>query len=90
MKIVTMIARVLLGLMFTVFGLNGFLHFIPEPKTPMPQGAAAFAGALMAHGLVRSLTRSQASRFEMTAKFDFQSLSAGAKNTSTSRSSLMS
>lgn len=44
------IARVLLGLMFFVFGLNGFLHFIPEPKTPMPEGAAAFGGALMKTG----------------------------------------
>ena len=31
MKIVSTIARYLLGLMFTVFGLNGFLHFIPQP-----------------------------------------------------------
>jgi putative oxidoreductase len=28
MKIVTIIARVLLGLIFVVFGFNGFLHFI--------------------------------------------------------------
>ena len=55
MRIVTTIARVLLGLMFTVFGLNGFLHFIPEPKTPMPEGAAAFAGALMATGYMFQL-----------------------------------
>jgi uncharacterized membrane protein YphA (DoxX/SURF4 family) len=41
------IARVLMGLCFLVFGLNGFLHFIPEPKKPMPDGAVAFAGALM-------------------------------------------
>ena len=44
------IARVLMGLLFLVFGLNGFLHFIPEPKTAMPEGAAAFAGALMKTG----------------------------------------
>jgi hypothetical protein len=44
------IARMLMGLMFFVFGLNGFLHFIPQPKTPMPEGAAAFAGALMKTG----------------------------------------
>ena len=31
MKIVVIIAQVLLGLMFLVFGLNGFLHFIPQP-----------------------------------------------------------
>jgi hypothetical protein len=43
-------ARFLMGLMFFVFGLNGFLHFIPQPKTPMPEGAAAFAGALMQTG----------------------------------------
>jgi uncharacterized membrane protein YphA (DoxX/SURF4 family) len=31
MKIASIFARYLLGLMFTVFGLNGFLHFIPQP-----------------------------------------------------------
>ena len=30
MKIITVIARFLLGLIFLVFGLNGFLHFIPS------------------------------------------------------------
>jgi putative oxidoreductase len=47
MKIVTLIARILLGLAFLVFGLNGFLDFIPHG--PMPAGTAGqFAGALMA------------------------------------------
>lgn len=54
-KIGPTIARILLGLMFTVFGLNGFLHFIPEPKTPMPEGAMAFAGALMNTGYMMPL-----------------------------------
>jgi uncharacterized membrane protein YphA (DoxX/SURF4 family) len=36
MKIASMIARYLLGLMFTVFGLNGFLHFIPQPPPANP------------------------------------------------------
>lgn len=31
MTIVFLVARILLGLTFTVFGLNGFLHFIPSP-----------------------------------------------------------
>ena len=31
MKIASIIARYLLGFMFTVFGLNGFLHFIHQP-----------------------------------------------------------
>jgi uncharacterized membrane protein YphA (DoxX/SURF4 family) len=44
MKAATIIARVLLGLVFFVFGLNAFLHFIPMPP---PQGqAGAFMGAL--------------------------------------------
>ncbi len=41
-------ARVLLGLVFFVFGLNGFLHFIPQPP---PEGVAAtFMGGLAATG----------------------------------------
>jgi putative oxidoreductase len=38
MKIVTLIARLLLGLMFVVFGLNGFLNFLS--MGPMPSGLA--------------------------------------------------
>lgn len=34
MKILTIIARVLLGLAFTVFGLNFFLNFIPQQAPP--------------------------------------------------------
>ena len=34
-------ARVLLGLIFVVVGLNGFLNFLPQPAT-LPQGAVAF------------------------------------------------
>ena len=44
MKIISVIARFLLGLIFLVFGLNGFLHFIPMPP---PTGVAGqFMGAL--------------------------------------------
>jgi putative oxidoreductase len=44
MKIAVLIARILLGLMFVVFGLNGFLNFI---HGPMPTGTAGqFVGAL--------------------------------------------
>ncbi len=51
MKITTVIARYLLGLIFLVFGLNGFLHFIPMPP---PTGTAGqFIGALfVSHFLV--------------------------------------
>ena len=36
MKLASTIARYLLGLMFTVFGLNGFLHFIHQPPPANP------------------------------------------------------
>jgi len=51
MKIATVIACFLLGLIFLVFGLNGFLHFIPSPP---PSGVAGqFVGALfISHYLV--------------------------------------
>ena len=46
MKIAALLARLLLGLTFVVFGLNGFLHFIPMPP---PTGVAAqFFGAIFA------------------------------------------
>ena len=47
--------RILMGLMFCMFGLNGFLNFIPQPETPMPEGAVAFAGALMKSGFMMPL-----------------------------------
>ena len=37
MKIASLVARLLLGLIFLVFGLNGFLHFLPMP---LPTGLA--------------------------------------------------
>jgi putative oxidoreductase len=37
MKIASLIARLVLGLIFLAFGLNGFLHFIPMPP---PTGVA--------------------------------------------------
>jgi putative oxidoreductase len=36
MRIVSIIARYLLGLMFTIFGLNGFLNFINQPLPSNP------------------------------------------------------
>ena len=40
------IARLFLGLAFLVFGLNGFLQFLPMP--PVTGAPAAFLGALAA------------------------------------------
>jgi putative oxidoreductase len=38
MKIAILVARILLGLMFLVFGLNGFLNFLHMPMPPGPAG----------------------------------------------------
>ena len=44
MKILNNISRLLLGLIFLIFGLNGFLHFIPMPP---PSGVAGqFLGSM--------------------------------------------
>src|SRR6266705_3544006 len=50
MKYAIIIARVLLGLVFAVFGSNAFLHFIPMP--PMQGQAGAFIGALVSSGYI--------------------------------------
>jgi len=49
-------SRILLGLIFFVFGLNGFLQFMPSP--PIPGAAGAFAGALAATGYMFPLIKS--------------------------------
>jgi putative oxidoreductase len=51
MKTVATIARYLLGIIFLVFGLNGFLHFLPMPA---PTGLAAqfFTALYLSHYLV--------------------------------------
>src|SRR5207248_9533643 len=46
MKIATVIARILLGLIFVVFGSNIFLHFIPMPPPP-PGLVGDFTKALL-------------------------------------------
>ena len=48
-RIATVIVRILLGLMLLVFGLNGFLNFMPQPKE-MPQEIMNVMGALMNAG----------------------------------------
>lgn len=45
-KIAITVTRVLFGLVFFVCGLDGFLHFLPQPTTPPPEGALALAVAL--------------------------------------------
>jgi len=51
MKVLTIIARILLGLIFVFFGSNGFLHFLPMP--PLPQGVTGeYLHAFFASGYV--------------------------------------
>lgn len=50
MKTVVLVSRILLGAMFLIFGLNGFLHFIPMP--PLPGLAGEFLHALIASGYI--------------------------------------
>jgi uncharacterized membrane protein YphA (DoxX/SURF4 family) len=50
-RIATAIIRILLGLMFLVFGLNGFLNFMPAPKD-MPQEILNVVGALTQAGYI--------------------------------------
>ena len=49
------VTRIALGLVFFVFGANGFLHFIPQP--PSPPAAGAFLGALAASGYLFPLLK---------------------------------
>ena len=48
MKIAVLIARILLGLVFLIFGLNDFFHFMPNP--PIPGDAGVMANLMFAHG----------------------------------------
>lgn len=49
MKIMSSIARYLLGLIFTVFGLNGFLNFIHQPPPTNPLAIQFFVAISSSH-----------------------------------------
>ena len=54
MKVATVIARLLLGLIFVVFGSNAFLRFLPMP--PFPQGVTGeYLHAFFASGYVYAI-----------------------------------
>lgn len=54
-RYISIASRVGLGLVFTVFGLNGFLGFLPPPEVPAEAGA--FLGALAATGYMFPLIK---------------------------------
>src|SRR5215475_535645 len=49
MKIASVVARYLMGLMFTVFGLNGFLNFIHQPPPANPLAIQFFVAISASH-----------------------------------------
>jgi putative oxidoreductase len=49
MRIVVLIARILLGLVFLVFGLNGFLNFIPVGRLPSGLAGQFVTALLQSH-----------------------------------------
>ncbi len=49
MKITSIIARYLLGLIFMVFGLNGFLNFIHQPPPTNPLAMQFFVAVSASH-----------------------------------------
>jgi putative oxidoreductase len=49
MKIVSVISRYLLGLIFVVFGLNGFLNFIHQPPPTNPLAIQFFVAVGASH-----------------------------------------
>lgn len=47
MKYVVLVCRILLGLIFFIFGLNGLLHFLPQP--PLTGDAGIWAAIMAGH-----------------------------------------
>jgi uncharacterized membrane protein YphA (DoxX/SURF4 family) len=50
MKYLSLIANLIVGLTYTIFGLNGFFHFIPLPE--MNADSATFTGVLFSTGFL--------------------------------------
>jgi uncharacterized membrane protein YphA (DoxX/SURF4 family) len=50
---VTLVARILLGLILVIFGINKFLNFMPQPE--LSANGGAFMGALAATGYMFKL-----------------------------------
>ena len=60
MKIVAIVCRVLLGLGFVIFGLNGFLHFMPTGPAPAPDSLAGkFFASMLGSGWMKVVAAMQ-------------------------------
>lgn len=51
-----LVARIILGLIFFVFGLNGFLNFIPVPEE-LPENMVTFMNGMMVTGYFLPLVK---------------------------------
>lgn len=49
MRTASVVARYVLGLLFLIFGLNGFLHFIHQPPPENPLALQFFGAAMASH-----------------------------------------
>ncbi len=49
MKLSATIARYLLGIIFVIFGLNGFMHFLPQPPQTNPLAIQFFVTVFSSH-----------------------------------------
>lgn len=54
---VTLVARVILGLIYFVFGLNHFVGFMPMTPPPMPEAATEYMKGMMAAGYFMPLLK---------------------------------
>ncbi len=54
---ISLIARLILGLIYFVFGLNGFFNFLPVTPPPMPEAATAYFTGLMGTGYFMPLLK---------------------------------
>ena len=58
-RFIPVIARILLGFGFMIFGLNGFLNFMPAPKD-LPPDMLTVMGGLMKGGYMPVIAARQA------------------------------
>ena len=56
MKIVAIVCRILLGLMFVVFGANGLHPFLPMKMDGMPQDAITWMTIMMQNGYMQHIS----------------------------------
>jgi len=54
-RYVPSLVRWLMGLWLFVFGLNGFLNFLPQPNVQLSEGAMAFSESLVKSGYMLPL-----------------------------------